>query len=99
MLFSLSPPICHNLKTKLPFTFLDFGRSFSLLKGVYLESGTGDVWRKAFESQFSEQQLFNNVAAVVGNLIIRVTGWMLLEVVLYGGEHILRSSDSNKESP
>jgi hypothetical protein len=54
-----------------------------LLNGIYLERASGEVWKKAFESQFSEQRLFDNVAAVVANLFIRVTGWMVLEMVLY----------------
>ena len=54
------------------------------------------VWKKAFESQFAEQRLFDNIAAVVANLFIRVTGWMALEMILYRGEHIFGVADEKK---
>ena len=37
--------------------------------------------------------MFDNVAAVVANLFIRVVGWMTLELVLYRGQHIFGSTD------
>jgi hypothetical protein len=56
------------------------------------------VWKKAFESQFSEQRLFDNIAAVVANLFIRVTGWLILEVLLYRGDNIFSFSSEEKST-
>jgi len=68
-------------------------RTFSLLKGIYLMPASGDVWKSAFESQLSEQRMFDNVANVVANFFIRIVGWMFLEMLIYQGKHAIPTND------
>ena len=48
----------------------------------------GNIWRDAFEKNFSEQTLINNFVKEIANVLCRHIGWMALEYILYGGENV-----------
>jgi hypothetical protein len=56
---------------------------------------SGDVWKNAFESQLSEQRMFDNVANVVSNFFIRVVGWTFLELLLYQGRNSIPTGEED----
>ena len=47
-----------------------------------------NVWRKAFESQLTEQKMFDNVAFEVAKFFTRIAGWLSMDVALYTGANI-----------
>ena len=56
---------------------------------ILMADTDGNIWRDAFEKNFSEQTLINNVVKEIANSISRNIGWMTLEYILYGGENVL----------
>ena len=56
---------------------------------ILMADTDGHIWRDAFEKNFSEQTLINNVVKEIANSISRNIGWMALEYILYGGENVL----------
>ena len=55
---------------------------------ILMPDTDGHIWRDAFEKNFSEQTLINNVVKEVANSLVRNIGWLTLEYILYGGENI-----------
>ena len=52
--------------------------------GVELKKSTEDhVWREAFTSVFDEQSLFKNAAGDLVKAVLRVWGWVSLDLALY----------------
>lgn len=47
-----------------------------------------NVWRNAFESQLTEQKMFDNVAFEVAKFFTRIIGWLSMDVSLYQGNSI-----------
>ena len=47
-----------------------------------------NVWRNAFESQLTEQKMFDNVAFEVAKFFTRIVGWLSMDVALYDGNSI-----------
>ena len=56
---------------------------------ILMADTDGNIWRDAFEKNFAEQTLINNVVKEIANSISRNIGWMALEYILYGGENVL----------
>ena len=56
---------------------------------IFMADTDGHIWRDAFEKNFAEQTLINNVVKEIANSISRNIGWMALEYILYGGENVL----------
>ncbi len=48
----------------------------------------GETWRKTFVSQFGELQLLKGVATEFAFLIIRLVGWIGVELILYQGNQL-----------
>ena len=59
--------------------------------GVELKKSKEDhVWREAFTSVFDEQSLFKNAAGDLVKAVLRVWGWISLDLALYQGNGIFK---------
>jgi len=59
--------------------------------GVELKKSTEDhVWREAFTSVFDEQSLFKNAAGDLVKAVLRVWGWVSLDLALYQGNGLFK---------
>lgn len=47
-----------------------------------------NVWILAFEKNFGQQNLFNNMVKEALNTVVRNIGWMALNLFFYGGERL-----------
>ena len=54
------------------------------------EKNTREVWQKAFRSVFKEDKLFSNAAGDLVKAVLRFSGWMSLDMFLYGGRNLFR---------
>ena len=53
-----------------------------------MKMASGETWRKTFVSQFDELELFKGVATEFANLIVRLVGWIAMELILYQGNQL-----------
>ena len=58
-------------------TFESFG------SGIALNTGSGTVWKRAYEYQLSEEGIFVSIASVVVNVVRSLVGFVVLEVLLH----------------
>ena len=50
---------------------------------IDLETVGDSPWRTAWEKSFSEQQLFNQMVADALKAVLRIWGWISLDIALY----------------
>ena len=50
---------------------------------IDLKAAEGNWWKTAWEKQFNEQNLFNNMAGDALKAVLRIWGWLTLDVLLY----------------
>ena len=50
---------------------------------IDLETVGESPWRTAWEKSFSEQQLFNQMVADALKAVLRIWGWISLDIALY----------------
>ena len=53
------------------------------MTGIDLEAAEGDIWKTAWDKQFKEQNLFNDMAGDALKAVLRIWGWLTLDVLLY----------------
>ena len=50
---------------------------------IDLEAAEANWWETAWEKQLQEQNLFNNMAGDALKAVLRIWGWLTLDVLLY----------------
>ena len=57
---------------------------------------SGPVWKKSFEDQLSEQNIFDNFTTNLVGIVRSVAGWLAIELFLYRGQFFFSKSESEK---
>ena len=58
------------------------------LFGLELKRATGEVWKKAIESNLGEQKMYNTAAGWIIKGGLRFLSWVVFAVTVYGPEHL-----------
>ena len=59
------------------------------LSDITLESAEGtNFWKKAWEKNLSEQNIFNAIVGWPIKAALRMWGWFTLDILLYGGRSL-----------
>ena len=56
--------------------------------GLELESASGRVWKKAFQSTLKEQKMYDTAASSLVKGVLRWVAWTIFAVSVYGPEHL-----------
>ena len=59
------------------------------LFGLELKRATGEVWKKALESNLGEQKMYNTAAGWIIKGGLRFLSWVVVAVSVYGPENLL----------
>ena len=78
--------------------FSELPRTVSLLQGIQLKRASGPVWKKSFEGQLSEQNIFDNFAANLVSIVRSVAGWLAIELFRFHRQFFMSRPESEKSS-
>ena len=59
------------------------------LFGFELERASGQVWKKAIESNLGEQKMYNTAAGWIIKGLLRFTSWVVFATSVYGPGNLL----------